>query len=150
MTSRHSQFAIAVLMFSAAILAYPQSSRAADVCATAPVMITLHLTSDGSCRQESGGNTVSAPIAVGPKQCVQYAGAVIDPVPPATQKTPATFDVTFGDGPSPFYEFATTNTMDTVTTGPVSGTRGDTYNYRSVQIGSQFCTNGKQLGLIMK
>ena len=158
MTSRHVQLTLAVLVFSAAVLlTLSQSALAADVCATPPVMITLHLTPDGSCTQESGGNIVAGPIQVSPKQCVKYAGAVIDPNPTATPPTsaiPATFDVKFDDGPSPFSEFATSTAGDTVITGPVTGTgtSGHTYYYSSVQIGTgtKSCSNGKKLGLIMK
>ncbi|MGA3054611.1 MAG: hypothetical protein ABSD63_10425 [Candidatus Korobacteraceae bacterium] len=156
MSSRHVQLTLAVLVFSAAVLlTLAQSALAADVCATPPVMITLHLTPDGSCTQESGGNIVAGPIQVSPKQCVKYAGAVIDANPtatPPTPATPATFDVTFDDGPSPFSEFATSTPGDTVTAGQVTGTSGHTYYYSSVQIGTgtKSCSNGKKLGLIMK
>jgi hypothetical protein len=118
-------------------------------------MITLHLTPDGSCTQESGGNIVAGLIQVSPKQCVKYAGAIIDPNPTATPPTsaiPATFDVKFDDGPSPFREFATSTAGDAVTAGQVMGTSGHTYYYSSVQIGTgtKSCSNGKKLGLIMK
>ncbi len=148
MTSRHGQLVLAVLVFSAAVqLISTHTARAAEVCANPPVKITLHLMSDGSCKQDAGSGPVAAPITVSPKQCVQYAGAVID-----STSAPATFDVRFGSGPSPFNQFAITHIGDSVTTGPVTGTgtSGHTYKYSSVTIGKQNCSNGNRLGLIMK
>lgn len=151
MTSRHGQLALAVLVFSAAVLlASTQSALAADVCTNAPVAITLTYNLDGTCGQAIGATSpVKAPLVVAHGHCVTYSAKDQD-------GAAAAFDVKFEQGSSPFYDFTASSAGDTVTTGPVQGTPGDTYLYHAVTITHvsdnqpQYCLNGKQLGLIMK
>ncbi len=140
MTSRHSRCTLAVLVFSAAVgLTSAQNARAAtDVCATAPVVITLSI-SGVTCFQDDGlgGGPVTTPIAVDNGKCVTYkAGS-------------SSFDLQFARGNSPFYEFGAPANQQ-VTVGPAYGTAQTVFNYQSVRIGGQICNNGSTLGLRMR
>lgn len=141
MKSRHSPFALTVLIFSAAVLlTSPQVARAdTEVCANATLdTITLSIDGQGICSQSLNGATaVQAPVFVNTGHCAKY------------QASGSAFEVVFAPGLSPFYDFKAA-AGQTLSIGPAQGTPGETYNYYSLWVGGSQCLNGKSLGLVMR
>lgn len=130
---------LVMLVLTTAVLFSPLNVRAAtDVCSGKVVPITIAYDNvTGACTQTSGGSTSSAAVLVTLGNCVQFTAGG------------QSVEVQFDQGASPFYDLKAGATQ-TVTTGPVGGKAGDAYNYQSVQVGGNYCLNGRTLGLIMR
>jgi len=147
MTSRHGQFTIAVLVFSAVVLlSFAEAARAQ--CAS-KLAVTLANDGKGNCTQQTAstgdqrGNYVL--VNTDTNHCVTWMTASSIPI-----------DVQFSSGASPFARFTTTDGKGSpVTSGPATGEVGVTYHYTSLIIGDpkqdgSHCKNESSLGIVMR
>src|SRR5271157_1874811 len=134
MTSRHSRFAFAVLVLSAAVLLTSAQSARAQTCSGPDVSVTLKNTA-GTCSQQASNQprpTDLVPVSV--DQCVVWKTL-----------SPSGFDLHFPAG-GISYHFKGNN----LKSPPLTGAPGTPSKYKSLTVAGQACNNVNSLGMIMK
>jgi|SRR5271166_4574621 len=142
MTSRQSRFAVAVLVFSAAVLLTSTQSALAQHC-TPGTTVNVNLKYNaGQCQQiiMVGGHPMSQDVVqVNVGYCVTWQ--------PDTANQ--SFDVQFPRGTTPFFEFGDPKGSP-VSSGPGNGPVNTNYYYQSVTVNGQSCNNASSLGIVMR
>jgi hypothetical protein len=142
MTSRRGRFALA--LFGCSLLVLTGSMQAADHT------ITISIDSNNNCLQQLDG-TGSFTAVVGPidqGKTIAYTAKFnqAGPILPFEIRLP---------GASAFHIIGDINaSASSVTSPPAFGGKGDEFNYQAVivkvGVNPQRCTNGRQLGIIMR